>query len=290
MTNRNPMQALAFLAIPAALLLLSVPAQADPFQGGDNGRSFGPSTQQGNGHFRSGNMDQAGGQMQGQDRQGQMMQQLGLSQQQSQKIKALMQQGRTQSQALHQQLKTKRQALMQYLQSPDANESKARSLNAEINDIQRQLSELRLKTWFGMRAQMTPEQIQKMNQMKGKFGGGMGEPGSGRRFGGQNGQPGGYGSQGGFGGRGMKMRQQGRYMGPDNNGDGPSGPDAGFAPPAPNFNNQPGYGPQTSSMPMNGLRIGAATPLGPDAEMQNGPIPENGPPPDRNDEGLDPNL
>jgi Spy/CpxP family protein refolding chaperone len=74
---------------------------------------------------------------------------------------------------------------MQYLQSPNANESQARALNAEINDLQRQLSELRLKTWFGMRAQMTPEQIQKLNQMKGQFRGGQGN--GDRHFGGPSG-------------------------------------------------------------------------------------------------------
>lgn len=225
MTKRNPMQALAVLAIPAALLLLSVPAQADPFQGGDAGQSFGSSPQSGR-HFQQEGPNQQGGQMQGQDRHEQMMQQLGLSPEQRQKIKAIMQQGRTESQALHQQLKAKRQALMQYLQSSDANETRARSLNAEINDIQRQLSELRLKTWFAMRSLMTPEQIQKLGQMKSQFRGGSG----GRRFGGPDNQ-----RQGGPSGMmprqdrmiGSFHPQQGQYgpgpgngLSPDNNDEG----------------------------------------------------------------------
>jgi Spy/CpxP family protein refolding chaperone len=262
MTKRNSMQALAVLAIPVALLMLSIPAQADPFQGGGNGgQNFGPPPQA-TGRMQQGGPDGQGGMRQGHH--SQLMQQLGLSQEQSQKIKAMMQQGRSQGQALHQQLKTKRQALMQYLQSPDATESKARALNGEINDIQRQLSELRLKTWFGMRAQLTPEQLQKLGQMKAQFGGG---PEGNRRFGGQNGR---------------MMQQRGQYGPGGGNGNSfGHGPDAGFAPQGPGFGNSPEFG-----QPMGGPRIGAARPLGPDAEMQNGPMPEDGPlPMDSNDEG-----
>jgi Spy/CpxP family protein refolding chaperone len=258
MTKRNSMQhALVSLAIPAALLMLSVPAQADPFQSGGNGGQPVGAPPQATGHIQAEGPDQPGG---GSHRPP-LMQQLGLSQEQSQKLKALMQQGRTQSQALHQQLRTKRQALMQYLQSPDATESNARALNGEINDIQRQLSELRLKTWFGMRAQMTPEQLQKLDRMKGQLGGGRGGPGGGeRRFGGPNGSGGGHG-----------------------HGDcGPIGPSAGFMPPRDN--------PAAYGQPADSPRIGSARPIGPDVDSWNGAFPDDGPPPpDGQEEGPAPN-
>jgi len=184
MTNRNPFKATAFLAVPTALLLMAQPVFAESFQGAGNGQDFG--------RFNGGQNYIAQGQVPGNsqarpDRQQQMIQQLGLSPDQTEKVKGIMQQGKAQSQALHQQLRAKRQAMMKYLQSPEANESQARSMNADINDLQRQLSEIRLKSWFAMRSQMTPEQLQKMSQMK-RPGGGMGS-------GGRAGQPGGFGGQ-----------------------------------------------------------------------------------------------
>lgn len=108
-----------------------------------------------------------------------IMEQLGLTPEQSQKVKSIKAQGRSQSSALHQQLLTKRQALMKYLQSPGASETQARNMNADINETQRQLSEVRLKTWFAMRSQLTPAQLQKLNQLtpkrsSGPHGGGHG--------------------------------------------------------------------------------------------------------------------
>ncbi len=196
MINRNPFKATAFLAVPTALLLMAQPVFAESFWGAGNGQDFG----------RSGDQNRiAQGQAPGnsqarQERQQQMIQQLGLSPDQAEKVKGIMQQGKAQSQALHQQLRTKRQAMMKYLQSPDANESQARSMNADINDLQRQLSEIRLKSWFAMRSQMTPEQLQKMSQMK-RPGGGMGPGGRG-------------GQQGGFGGQRPGMRPRGQFGGP----------------------------------------------------------------------------
>lgn len=205
MTNRNPFKATAFLAVPTALLLMAQPVFAESFWGAGNGQDFG--------RFDGGQNRIAQGQAPGnsqtrQDRQQQMIQQLGLNPDQAEKVKGIMQQGKAQSQALHQQLRAKRQAMMKYLQSPEANESQARSMNADINDLQRQLSEIRLKSWFAMRAQMTPEQLQKMSQMK-RPGGGMG--------------PGGRaGQQGGFGGRYPGMGPRGQFGGQGGSGNMPN--------------------------------------------------------------------
>jgi len=92
--------------------------------------------------------------------------QLDLSKEQSQKIKTIMAGGHKQSQALKSQLHAKKRGLMQYLQSPDANLNQALSQNNDINGMQRQLGELRLKTFFAMRAQLSPEQLQKLQHLQ----------------------------------------------------------------------------------------------------------------------------
>lgn len=92
--------------------------------------------------------------------------QLNLSKEQSKKVDSMMQEAHKQSQALKEQLHTKRHALMQYLQSPEANQDKALGMNNEINTLQRQLGELRLKTFFAIRGQLTPEQLQKLQHLQ----------------------------------------------------------------------------------------------------------------------------
>lgn len=151
MCNRMPLQKLAVLALPLALLLNLLPVSA----------SADPSSQ--------------GGRVQGQaashsadERHQQMVKELGLSPEQGQKVKSTMEQGRAQSQPLREQLKTKRKAMMQYLQTPNATEAGARALNSDINDLQRRLSEIRLKTWFSIRSQLNPEQLQKLQALKAR--------------------------------------------------------------------------------------------------------------------------
>jgi periplasmic protein CpxP/Spy len=227
MNQRNPLKAFAFLAVPAALLIISGPVLAQPFQGEGDGPQQRGAHAMGKGHPGGPGQRQGGGRSE-------MMEQLGLSAEQKQKVKALMEQGKSQSQALNQQLKTKRQAMMQYLQSPNASEATARSMNAEISDIQKNLSELRLKTWFGMRSILTPEQLQKLNQMKGK------RPGSHM----------GQGNEGGGGQGPGRMHQQGQ-MGPRRGGMAPGqfGPDG-------DDGSHHGPRPDSGYMPSSGTRIG----------------------------------
>ncbi len=154
MYNRMPLQKLAVLALPLALLLNLLPglATADP-------SSQGGRMQNRTSHPSASASD---------ERHQQMIKNLGLSPEQGQKVKSTMEQGRAQSQTLREQLKTKRKAMMQYLQTPNATEAGARNLNSEINDLQRRLSEVRLKTWFSMRSQLNPEQLQKLQAIKAK--------------------------------------------------------------------------------------------------------------------------
>ncbi len=185
--NRNPLKAGAFLAISLAssLVVLLSPlagaaewfagdpadfmtgqpqiAQANSGWGGGMQSDRRPDNRQGNGNLRDGFRQ---GQGQGNQNDNGMMQQLGLTQEQAEKLRAIKEQGRAQSKALHQQLRSKRQALMQYIQSSNANESKAMAMQTELNRLQGEMSALRLKTFFQMRAMMTPEQMQKMQQMK----------------------------------------------------------------------------------------------------------------------------
>lgn len=95
-----------------------------------------------------------------------LLEQLRLTPEQKEKIRALQMQGHEQSHALHQQLRAKRQSLMQYLQSPDAEEGKAQGLQAEVSDLQSQMSMQRLKSWFQMRSILTPEQKQRLQQLR----------------------------------------------------------------------------------------------------------------------------
>lgn len=95
---------------------------------------------------------------------------IGITPEQDQKISALRAQGRQQVEALHTQLRNKKQALFAYLKMPNATEAQARLLNNEINDLQRRLSEIRLKTWFAMRSQLTPEQLARIHELRPKSG------------------------------------------------------------------------------------------------------------------------
>jgi len=103
------------------------------------------------------------------------LQQLNLNKDQQQKVEKIIAEGHRQGLVLKGQLRAKRRALMQYLQTPDANQTQALSMNVEINALQRQLGELRLKTFFSMRAQLSPEQIQKLQHLQKSR---LSEPGS----------------------------------------------------------------------------------------------------------------
>jgi len=98
----------------------------------------------------------------------QMIQKLGLSAEQAEALRKVREQSRQESRALYQQLHQKRQALQQYLTAPDATQAEAQRLQQEINDLQGRLSELRIKGWFAMRQHLTPEQVRKMSEMRGK--------------------------------------------------------------------------------------------------------------------------
>lgn len=166
MTPRNPRKAFAFLAVPAALLLMAQPSLAAPSFGGTPSLFELDCAQMNPMQVAQAEPGRAGNPADREQRRQRMIKELSLSPEQAQKIKAIKEQGREQGRALNQQLRAKRQAMMQYLQSPNANEAQARTLNSDIHTLQKQISELRLKSWFAMRKVMTPEQLQKMNRLK----------------------------------------------------------------------------------------------------------------------------
>lgn len=103
------------------------------------------------------------------DRHERLIQELGLTSAQAQAVRSIAQAGRQESQALYQQLRTKRRALAEYLKRSDALETSATAMNTEINAVQKRLSELRLRTWFAIRAHLTPEQLQKLQTLPSPF-------------------------------------------------------------------------------------------------------------------------
>lgn len=147
--NRSLWKALAFLAIPGMLLMAWPACHADPASQNSARNSEAVRAEWAERHE-------------------QMARQLGLTPEQQKKFQTLRQQGRSQSQAQRQQLRSKRQALMQYLRTPQAMEARALQMQAEVNDLQKQMSEQRIKAWFQMRETLTPEQLQKLGQLKPK--------------------------------------------------------------------------------------------------------------------------
>ena len=101
---------------------------------------------------------------------GQMFERLNLTAEQKQKLQSVRQQKQGQGQQLHQQIEQKRKALMQYMTQPNASESKALSMSKEIANLQEQAAEMRIQTWFQMKAIFTPEQLQQLQQMRQQVG------------------------------------------------------------------------------------------------------------------------
>jgi Spy/CpxP family protein refolding chaperone len=192
--NRQLLKAMTFLAVPMCLIAVSPAGFTDPFPTGSGPSGFTD-------HFESGSENMtpddwtvlsqnASGGFQGRpgEHRQQAIKQMGLTPDQLQRVKDIQDQAKIQSQAIQAQLKAKRQALMSYMQSPDANEAQARVLLNDLHNLQKQVSELRLKTYFQMRAHLTPEQMQRFHQMHRHHGQMDGGNSGGRRFQGPGGR------------------------------------------------------------------------------------------------------
>jgi Spy/CpxP family protein refolding chaperone len=85
-----------------------------------------------------------------------------LSPEQHQKLTSIRESTKPQFQALMKQSREKRMALKQYMMTPDASETKALGMQKELDAIHNQLGELKVRTWFQIKQNLTPEQLQKM--------------------------------------------------------------------------------------------------------------------------------
>jgi len=95
-----------------------------------------------------------------------MFDKLNLTAEQREKIKTLRQQGQERTKAQREQLVTKRKELHELVRSAGSTREQAIAKQREVNALQDQLSEVRLSTWFEMRAVLTPEQVKQLSELK----------------------------------------------------------------------------------------------------------------------------
>ncbi len=131
----------------------------------------------------------------GQDREAKrqkMMEQFGLTPEQMEEFKSIREASKTEANALKSEIRQKRQAMMTYMQSADANERQALSMNREMSDLMARVGALRIKTLFQMKGVMTPEQYEKFvaqrKQMHQRMKGRQGQQSRRGGFKGQSGQ------------------------------------------------------------------------------------------------------
>lgn len=96
----------------------------------------------------------------------QLYQQLNITDEQAAKLKAVREKNQGQVRALRQESMTKRKALSQYMASPDADPAKAMTLQKDLAATNQRLEEQRLKGWFEMRKNLTPEQLTKLQSLR----------------------------------------------------------------------------------------------------------------------------
>lgn len=97
-----------------------------------------------------------------------MQSKLGISDEQSAKLKAIREHNHGKAEQLHQQMRLKRQALMEYVSTPNSDPEKARAMQQEIDQLQKQISNLRMDAWFEMRKVLNPEQLRQMQSIREK--------------------------------------------------------------------------------------------------------------------------
>jgi Spy/CpxP family protein refolding chaperone len=93
---------------------------------------------------------------------------LSLTQEQKDKLKSMREQLRSKQTAISNDLRSAKSALQKELDSPNPDRKKADNLVATVNKLQSQMLALRVDQVFSMRAIMTPEQYQKLLQLREK--------------------------------------------------------------------------------------------------------------------------
>lgn len=141
----------AALATVIAIGGSSLASYAEPGAGGPDG---GPGHHQmgEKGHKQGGHMEK-------------LFDELNLTEQQKAQLKSIRESSKASSQGVHDQMRSQHKAFADYLSSPGATESGARSKLNQMLDMQRQMGESRIQTWFKMREVLTPEQQTKFQQL-----------------------------------------------------------------------------------------------------------------------------
>jgi len=100
----------------------------------------------------------------------QMHKELGLTEDQQQRLQEHRKKHRGGMKSVHKQIKAKKQAMQEELQKDDFDKAKVRTLHSEVKALKDQAADSRLEGILGVREILTPEQFSKFKQMKKKNG------------------------------------------------------------------------------------------------------------------------
>lgn len=93
-----------------------------------------------------------------------MKSELGLSDEQAQKLKAHKEAQMAQGKALWDEMKTKREALRAELEKEKVDESRVKALNGELKALQNKMADQRIAAVLEVRKILTPEQFKKFHE------------------------------------------------------------------------------------------------------------------------------
>ena len=102
-----------------------------------------------------------------------MYKDLGLSQEQQNKLNTQREQRHEQMQALRQKIKTKREEIRQEIEKEDFDVAKVKDIHAELKNLKLQAEDARLQGILEVRAILTPEQFKKFMNKKDEWRGNM---------------------------------------------------------------------------------------------------------------------
>lgn len=123
-----------------------------------------PTKAQAGGGFEQGNPGRMGA---GREQQGpgRMLEELGLSPEQKEKLKAMMEKNHAQHKAGRQEMKQQRQQLMTMIKSGSGSKQEAMALHRQIAQRQNAMMEQHIGTIYDMKAILTPQQFEKFQTL-----------------------------------------------------------------------------------------------------------------------------
>jgi Spy/CpxP family protein refolding chaperone len=90
---------------------------------------------------------------------------LGLTPEQSQKLKDHRKSHKEEARRIHEQLREKRQALKEELEKPDYNPERIKQMHGEMKDLRNKKDDLRLNGILEVRKILTPDQFKKFHEL-----------------------------------------------------------------------------------------------------------------------------